>query len=138
VPGAEPERELTQARYDGRPPYQIAVIPGQGGRLGVASDEVLEQRNGAGCAVMQQEMAKVEVAVSSAHFTEVDDAGVPAPGGEPDVGGIEVAVRQVPSGTGRCRSWSTTACNASRSPPLKAPASHPGHRPGRSLATNSA
>ena len=98
MPGAEPERELTQARYDGRPPYQIAVIPGQGGRLAVASDEVLEQRNGAGCAVMQQEMAKVEVAVSSAHFTEVDDAGVPAPVVEPDMGGIEVAVRQVPSG----------------------------------------
>ena len=74
------------------------MIPGQGGRLGVASDEVLEQRNGAGCAVMQQEMAKVEVAVSSTHFTEVDDAGVPAPVVEPDVGGIEVAVRQVASG----------------------------------------
>jgi hypothetical protein len=47
---------------------------------------------------MQQEVAKVEVAVSSAHFAEVDDAGVPAPVVEPDVGGIEVAVRQVPSG----------------------------------------
>jgi hypothetical protein len=42
VPGAEPERELTQARYDGRPPYQMAVIPGQGDRLGIASEEVLE------------------------------------------------------------------------------------------------
>jgi hypothetical protein len=47
---------------------------------------------------MQQEVAKVEVAVGSAHFAEVDDAGVPAIVVEPDAGGIQVAVRQVPSG----------------------------------------
>ena len=95
----------------------MAVIPGQGGRLGVASEEVLEQRNGAGCAVMQQEVAKVEVAVGSAHFAEVDDAGVPAMVVEPDVGGIEVAVRQVPSGdltSSTVFPWSETVSPAAR------------------------
>ena len=44
------------------------MILGQCGGLGVADKEVLEQRNGTGGAVVQQEVAKVEVAVGSAHF----------------------------------------------------------------------
>jgi hypothetical protein len=71
---AEPQRKLAKAEKDGRNPDPLPVIIGQRSDLGVPGQERVEQFRRAGLAVMQQEVAEVEVELGAAHLTEVDDA----------------------------------------------------------------
>ena|ERR1700691_2342088 len=76
--GAEPARELAEAEQDRRRADRLAVAAGQRADLKVALQEGAEELRGPGFAVVEQEMAQVEIGVGAAHLAEVDDAAVAA------------------------------------------------------------